>query len=113
MEGMVSSEVVKRQSEFAVVQGMGMSMARWSEGLITKLLEVTHGQWIYRILLIHDKIAGVLATQKKEELQREIQKQQELGDDRLDKADKFLLEIKLEDLFGRTSGILATCNPGS
>ena len=44
MEGMVSTEVLKRQSEFAVIQGMGMPTARWSAGLITKLLEVTHGQ---------------------------------------------------------------------
>ena len=39
----------------------------------------------------------------KEELQKEIQRQQELGDEGLDEKDKFLLEIKLEDLEG-TSG---------
>ena len=66
-------------------------------------MEVTHGQWIYRNLLVHDKITGVLATKKKEELQREIQRQQELGEEGLDEADKFLLEINLEDL-EETSG---------
>ena len=98
MEGMVSTELLKLQSESARIQGLKLSMSRWSTGLITKLLEVTHGQWIYRNLLVHDRISGVLATKKKEELQREIQKQQELGGDGLDEEDKFLLEIKLEDL---------------
>ena len=103
MEGMVSKEVIQLQEEFATVQGMGMALKRWSGGLITRLLEVSHGQWIYRNLLVHDRIAGVLATKKKEELQREIQRQQDLGEEGLDEADKFLLEINLEDL-EETSG---------
>ena len=103
MEGMVSKEIINLQSEFATIQGMRLSLERWSSGLITKLLEVTHGQWIYRNLLVHDKLSGVLATEKKEELQKEIQRQQELGEDGLDEQDKFLLEIKLDDL-EETSG---------
>ena len=103
MEGMVSKDIINLQSEFATIQGMRLSLGRWSSGLITKLLEVTHGQWIYRNLLVHDKLSGVLATEKKEELQKEIQRQQELGEDGLDEQDKFLLEIKLDDL-EETSG---------
>ena len=37
-------------------------------------------------------------TTKKEELQKEIQRQQELGEEGLDKVGKFLLEITLEAL---------------
>ena len=37
-------------------------------------------------------------TKKKEDLQIDIQRQQELGVDGLEEDDKFLLEIKLEDL---------------
>ena len=103
MEGMVSKEIINLQSEFATIQGMRLSLGRWSSGLITKLLEVTHGQWIYRNLLVHDKLSGVLATEKKEDLQKEIQRQQELGEEGLDEQDKFLLEIKLDDL-EETSG---------
>ena len=55
MEGCISKEVIQLQLEFAKVHGMKMSMANWASGLITKLLEVTHGQWIYRNLLVHEK----------------------------------------------------------
>ncbi len=77
---------------------MKLSLRAWTRGLITKLLEVTHGQWIYRNLLVHDRTAGILATQKKEELQAAIKAQQDLGPDGLAEEDKFLLEVRLEDL---------------
>ena len=98
MEGCISKEVIQLQPEFAKVHGMRMSMEGWASGLITKLLEVTHRQWIYRNLLVHEKTSGVLATKKKEELQIEIQRQQDLGVEGLADEDKFLLEIRLEDL---------------
>jgi len=98
LEGMISKEIIALQSAFATTHGMRISLARWTTGLITKLLEVTHGQWIYRNLLVHDRISGFLVTAKKEELQKEIQRQQDLGEDGLDEQDKFLLEIKLNDL---------------
>ena len=103
MEGMISTEPIKLQKEFATVHGMKGSMARWSSGLITKLSEVAQRQWIYRNLLVHDRVSGVLATKKKEELQIEIQKQQEMGVEGLADEEKFLLEIELEDL-GESSG---------
>ncbi len=67
-------------------------------GLITKLLEVSHGQWLYRNLKVHDTIAGVLATDRKEVLQADIEEQQDLGAEGLAEEDRYLLEINLEDL---------------
>ena len=47
---------------------------------------------------MHDDIAGALATKKEEEIQREIELQQELGDEGLLPEDKFLAEVNLEDM---------------
>ena len=63
-----------------------------------RLLEVTHGQWLYRNLHVHDAVAGVNATARKEEIQRFIEDQLEMGEEGLDERDHFLLEINLEDL---------------
>ena len=63
-----------------------------------RLLEVTHGQWLYRNLHVHDAVAGVNATARKEEIQRFIEDQVEMGEEGLDERDHFLLEINLEDL---------------
>ncbi len=46
--------------------------------LITKLLEVTHGQWLYPNIQVHNKVSGMLAI-RKEEIQMEIEEQQVLG----------------------------------
>ena len=63
-----------------------------------KLMEITHGQWLYRNVQVHDTISGILATRRKEELQKLIQDQIELGGAGLAEEDQFLLEINLEDL---------------
>ena len=43
-------------------------------------------------------MAATLATARKEELQAEIEKQQQMGDEELLSKDKFLAEVNLEDL---------------
>ena len=39
------------------------------KGLAIKLLEATHGQWLYRNMLVHDTVNGLKAAERKEELQ--------------------------------------------
>jgi hypothetical protein len=52
---------------------------------------------------VHDRVQGTLATQRKEELQREIEDQQDQGFDGLLEEDQYLAEVNLEDL-ENTSG---------
>ena len=49
-----------------------------------KLLKATRGQWLYRNMLVHDTVSGLKAAESKEELQREIEDQIELGGSGLD-----------------------------
>jgi len=64
--------------------------------LITQLLQVTHTQWIYRCMLVHDRTAGVLITAHKADLLKEIKHQLSLGPDDL-------LECNFDDITS-TSG---------
>ena len=50
-------------------------------GLITKLLEATHGQWLYRNIQVHNKVTGLAAMMHKEEIQQQIEAQQAIGYD--------------------------------
>jgi hypothetical protein len=45
----------------------------WARGLILRLLETAHRQWIYRNIQIHDEVAGTQATLCKEKIQKEIE----------------------------------------
>ena len=75
-----------------------LGLDAWAQGLVVKLLEVTHSQWLYRSVQLHDATAGVAATARKEEIQRFIEDQLDLGEEGLDERDHYLLEINLEDL---------------
>ena len=99
---MVSKELPKLVAE-RDNEGEIQSIDRWMEGTITNLLEITHGMWIYRNIVVHDELEGVYAVQGREKLQRAIEVQQELGEEGLREEDKWLLEVNLSDL-DQTSG---------
>ena len=61
-----------------------------------KLLEITHGQWLYRNMQVHDDVSGLKAVERKEELQREIEHQVMLGGTGLDEQDRYFLEINVQ-----------------
>ena len=98
MEGMISSETLVIKAECVELVGCLLLLDNWAKGLAIKLLEATHGQWLYRNILVHDTVSGLKAAERKEELQREIEDQTELGGAGLDKQDRYLLETNLEDL---------------
>ena len=104
MEGMISKEMVEIQRQFCEMVETRMTAEQWAQGLITKLLEITHGQWLYRNVHVHDKVTGTLATKRKEELKEAILDQLYIGEEGMAEEDKYLLEINLEEL-ETTSGI--------
>ena len=53
MEGMISKEVVQIQIKAEDGGRCQLLVESWSAG--TKLLEVTHGQWLYQNVHVHDQ----------------------------------------------------------
>jgi hypothetical protein len=104
MEGMISKEILNIHYSTAWDSEADMPAPLvWAKGLGIKLLETTHGQWLYRNIHVHDAVSGSLATTKKEELQKAIEDELELGGEGLVEEDLYLLEINLDDL-ATTSG---------
>ncbi len=64
---MISKEIVALQQQFYAVNGSQMSLEKWSSGLITRLLEITHSQWLYQNFMVQDLVSGTIATAKEEE----------------------------------------------
>ncbi len=98
MEGMVAKEMRQIQDTYSKVEGSAISLVSWTTGLVIKLLEITHGQWLYRCVQVHDRVRGTQVTTRKEDLQREIEKQWEEGWGELLEEDQYLAEVNLEDL---------------
>jgi hypothetical protein len=87
MEGMMSNDVVQIQLECVDVGRSSLSTDDWTKGLTVKLLEVTHGQWLYRNMQVHDTVCGSEVAQRKEELQQLVEDQMEQGSEGLDGQD--------------------------
>ena len=79
-----------------------MSVEAWAKELVIKLLEITHGQWLYRNVVVHDRTTGDLVSRRKEEIRDALEEQLELGEEELAEEDRFLLEINLDDLDNST-----------
>ena len=91
------------QELYSTAEGSNVSGEQWATGVIIKLLKTTHGQWLYRCIQVHDRFSRIQATQRKEELQRAIEAQQDMGWEDLTEEDQYLAEVNLEDL-EHTSG---------
>ena len=103
MEGMLSVELIELQKYALVEAESRLTIDKWAQELVIRLLEITHGQWIYRNVMVHDRTAGELVSKRKEEIRKALEDQLEIGDEGLEEEDQFLLEINLEDL-GTSSG---------
>ncbi len=98
MERMVCNGLQEIQSPYTAANGSNVSPEQWTMGMITKLLEAAHGQWLYCCVQIQDRCKGTQAMLRKEELQKEIEAQQEMGYQGLLDEDQYLAEVNLEDL---------------
>ncbi|KAL7519692.1 LOW QUALITY PROTEIN: hypothetical protein ACHAWX_004449 [Stephanocyclus meneghinianus] len=102
MEGMVAGQIKAVLDSGGLVEDCSLTAEKWTLLLVQKLLETSHGMWIYCNLMIHDNNSRVLAIARKEKLQEESKQQLELGGDGLCKEDKWMMEVNLDDLLEGT-----------
>jgi hypothetical protein len=100
--GMVSRKLLSIQSAFSHSSQSSSNAMRLISGLITQLLQVTHTQWIYQCVLVHDRMTGTIISAHKEDLLKEVKHQLTIGPDGLNEEDWFLLECNFDDLASTT-----------
>ena len=66
MEGMLSKELVELQKYTLVEAESRLTVDKWAKELVIRLLEIAHGQWLYRNMVIHDMTGGDLVTKRKD-----------------------------------------------
>ncbi len=71
----------------------------WTKQFISRILQITHSQWIYRNISLHDKRQGYLRNKRSEELlHQEITVLLELSPDEVPEGSRFLLEVNFTEL---------------
>ena len=98
MEGMILKEVLRIQGKAEEERNFKLSLQNWGSGLVMKLMEVTHGHWLYWNIHLHDAVSGEKAMNRKESLWKEVKSQLKLGEEGLAEEDQYLLEINLDNL---------------
>jgi hypothetical protein len=98
MMGMLLKQMADVQSAHFLKCHYSRPVSKWISGLITQLLQVTHFQWIYRCVLVHDRSTGTLVSAHKEELMKKIAHQLEMRAEGLAEDDRFLLECNFDKL---------------
>ncbi len=98
MEAMICTQVVEVQYTYQMLSGTNWILRSWAMGLMIKLMKVTHRQWLYCNVVVHDSMVGALVTKRKEKIEREIENQQTFGPQDMQEEDQFLAKVNLEDL---------------
>jgi hypothetical protein len=100
--GMISHKLLAIQSAHFHTAGKSYLATRWIAGLITQLLQVTHTQWIYCCMLVHNRTTGTMISEHKANLLKEIKHQLTLGPEGLAEKNRFLLECNFDDITSTT-----------
>ncbi len=70
----------------------------WTKQFITDILQITHSQWIYQNILLHDKCQGYLHNKKSEELMKEMESLVDLAPEEVPESSRFLFKINFTEL---------------
>lgn len=97
MEGMLVKDMVAVQSRYLRRHRLRGDPNTWAQKLCIRLLECTHGQWLYRNIIVHDRWEGELATTRQELIKRQIEEQLEMEEDLLEEH-QYLMDINLGDM---------------
>ena len=75
-----------------------MTAKRWARGLITKLLQMTHKQWLIRNAKVHIKRKGDLTNEEHDDLLQKMEKLLWTDPEHLLSDDRHLLEEDFDAL---------------
>ena len=92
-------------THFYTIQSFHLAMSRsylngedWTKQFISKILQITHSQWIFRNISLHDKTQGYLRNKKADEILQIINEFADVPPEEIPDDSRFLLEINFTDL---------------
>ncbi len=98
MEGYISVHFYEIQNFHLAMSGSFLNGADWAKQFISKILHITHSQWIFRNFSLHDNRHGYLLKKKADEIAVELESLAEIAPEDVPAESRFLLEINFSDL---------------
>ena len=97
-EGHISTHFYAIQSFHLAMSSSYLNGEDWTKQFISKLLQITHSQWIFRNFSLHDRTHGYLQNKKADEILQLINKLSDIALEEIPDDCRFLLKINLYEL---------------
>jgi hypothetical protein len=98
MERCISTHFYFIKHYHLALSGSYLNGSNWTKSLISKLLHITHSQWIYRNFTLHDKLCGYLHNKTVKDIRITLEELAETPPEDIPEESKFLTEINFGDL---------------
>jgi hypothetical protein len=102
MEGYISIHFYEIQNFHLAMSSSFINGADWAKQFISKILHITHSQWIFRNFSLHDNRQGYLLKKKAGEIALELESLAGITPEDVPAKSRFLLEINFSDLRNST-----------
>jgi len=97
-EGHISTHFYEIQSFHLAMSSSYLNGEDWTKQFISKVMQITHSQWIFRNFSLHDKKHGYLRNKKADEILHLITELSEVAPEEVPEDSQFLLEINFTEL---------------
>ena len=98
MEGKISKEIVSIQRLHCARSPGTMNGDDWTRHFLGRILQLSHSQWIFRNITLHDRSRGILKLQRRREILLEVDRLMEVDTTELPQESQFLLEMDFNSL---------------
>jgi hypothetical protein len=98
MEGHVSTHFYGIQTFHLAMSSSFLNGEDWTKQFISKILQITHSQWIFWNISLHDKAHGYLHNKKADKIMQQINILLDLAPEEVPKDSRFLLKINFSEL---------------
>ena len=98
MEGRVSVEIAAIQKLHCAAAPCVMNGSDWMKQFITRILHISHSQWIFRNFTLHDKLRGTIKLREWADVLAEVVTLAEMDPSTLPPESRFLLEMDFSTL---------------
>ncbi len=92
-EGHISTHFYEIRQFHLVMHSSYLSGADWTKQFISRILHITHSQWIFRNISLHDKSFGYIQNKQLGDITRKIDKLADATSESIPPESQFLLDI--------------------
>ena len=98
MEGKICLELFKLQSHSLACSPSRLSSGDWAKQFITRILHISHGQWVFRNTSLHHETQGYLRLQERTATLATIDRLSTIDPADIPDESKYLLEMDFSSL---------------